>query len=176
MSLIPFLIFIAVLLIYPAVQRKIQVRLWHLWNGDTTEFQAYVIPVPMGWVARHERETVGLLEVGTYLTRDEFGSMIVFSKGQTPKNMGLASSLNEQSVLSQGAQILDRQTIEFDAEKADCIVSNALTKGLPVPNDIVAITCESTADLSIRFNGSKGNVDTFLSVVSQIRKHNGGQN
>lgn len=170
-SSISFLIFVAVLLIYPALQRKIQVGLWHLWNGNTTRLQEYDIPVPMSWVARPERETVGLIEVGTNHTRDLVPPIISISKGL--KDLNLASFLNEQSLMSQDAYVYDRRTIEFDGERADCIISDALVHKLPAPGDkAISITCESTAGLSIQFHGDQENIDTFFSVVSQIRRHN----
>jgi len=46
-----FLIFVAMLLIYPATERKVQTGIWHLWNGDTIRFQEYDINVPTNWVA-----------------------------------------------------------------------------------------------------------------------------
>lgn len=161
--------FMAVLLIYPMLQQKIQVGLWHLWNGNTTRLQEYDIPVPMNWVARPERESVGLIGIGTKHSRD-IVPIIVISKGL--KDLNLASLLNEESLRSHDAQIFYRRTIEFDNEKADCIVSNALVHKLPIPNDkIISINCESTAGLSINFNGDQENIDTVFSIVSQIQKH-----
>lgn len=171
-NLIFFLVFIAALLVYPAVQRKIQVQLWHLWNGNETKLQEYEIPVPMRWIADQTIPgTVALVEVGTHRTRGSFTSTIVVSKTGARKDVNSGSPWTEQSLTLQGAQVLDRQTIGFDGEKADCIISNALTHRRHVPDDkIISIECESTAGLSISFNGHNEHVDTFFSVVSQIRK------
>lgn len=175
-SSIPFLIFIAVLLIYPALQRKIQIGLWHLWNGNTIQLQEYDIPVPMRWIAHSNGGNISLFEYGTYHTRAEFASLVIVrSKSGASKDMSLLSTLHEQWLTSQGAQIFYRRTIDFDGEKADCIVSNYSIHRLQVPSDtVVSVNCESTTALSFGFDGDKKDVDTFFSIVSQIRKHNNG--
>lgn len=167
------LVFMFVLLVYPALQRRLQAQLWHWWNGDTTQLEQYDIPVPAGWVAHQTAPgTRTLLEVETYPSLGEFRSTVFVSKGGFPKDVDIGSSLNEEALRSRGAQILDRRTVEFDGEKAHCLVSNALIHRLDVPSDmIISIECVSTAGLSITFNGDKKNIDTFFEVVSQMRKH-----
>lgn len=188
-SSLPLLIFIGVVLIYPALQRQIRVGLWHLWNGNTTRLQEYDIPVPMSWIADQPAGgTVALVEIGTDHTRDLVDPVIFMEKTTAPQDLNFASTLkafqnasHEQFLESEGVQIFERRTIEFDAEKADCIVSNeyigrSIKEGLPIPIDkVISITCEST-DLSIHFTGNKEYVDTFFSIVSQIRKHKDRQN
>lgn len=169
------LMFIAALLIYPALQRKIQVQLWHLWNGNKTQLQEHEIPVPMSWIANQTIPgTVALIEVGTHRSRDSFTPIIVVSKIGAPKDMNAISSWTEPSLRSQGAQVLDRKTIDFDGGKADCIVSNALIYRHHDPGDkIISIECASTAGLSMNFNGDKEHIDTVFSVLSQIRQDKG---
>ena len=143
-----------------------------MWNGSTIQFQEYDVPIPMGWVAnKSEVGTIAILEMGTHRWRDELVSSInIRSSGS--KDMSFLSALHEQWLRSEGAQIFDRRTIDLDGEKADCIVSNALVHKLPIPNDkIISINCESTAGLSINFNGDQENIDTVFSIVSQIQKH-----
>jgi hypothetical protein len=173
------LIFIAVLLIYPAVEQKIKLGLWHLWNGNTVRLHGYEIPVPTNWIADHTGAgDVILFAAGTILGQDQVSSMIFISQGPASEDMDMASSIYERSLESWGAQIFERRTVEFDGGKADCIVSNefmsiASRHGPPISfNGVMSVRCVTTARISLDFNGDKENMDTFFSIVLQMRKAN----
>lgn len=171
-GLIPFLIFIAVMLIYPAFELQIQLGLWHLWHGNTIRFQIYDIPVPASWFANQSIESsVDLVEAGHYRTRNELASVIaILSSGST--DITARSDLNEQWLRSDGKRIFDRRIIEFGDEKADCIVSDGIVPQNLNPGDkYISIQCQSAA-LFIIFTGDKQYSGTFFSVVSQINRQN----
>ena len=65
------------------------------------------------------------------------------------------------------AQIFDRRTVDVDGEPANCIANQP-----PTPGDSnILMTCETEAGLLIVGHIDAQNIDTFYSVVSQMRKH-----
>jgi len=170
-----FLIFVAMLLIYPATERKVQTGIWHLWNGDTIRFQEYDINVPTNWVAvTDDPKHIGLVDVKRSYWRDQLHPTIVFFKTFPLQGevKDMTSKFHDEYLKSINAQVFDHRTVDLDGEQIDCEASNVLVSQLPVPNEsIITITCESTTGLNIISSGNRQNLDTFFSVVSQIRKH-----
>jgi hypothetical protein len=170
-----FLALAAVLLIYPAVDLKIQAGIWHLWYGDEIRLHQWVIPIPKGWIAENSQGggIISLAEVGTYHRRGENLPPIVVSD-IVIKDRDFASCLREEYFKSIHATVFDRRTVDIDGEEADCDVTNSLVSELPHAGDsIVTVQCESaTGGISITSTGDKENVDNFFSFVSQIRKEN----
>lgn len=168
----------AALLIYPAIDLKIQTSLWHLWNGDTVPFHGYDIPIPTNWVAETDDRHVLMLEVTRSYWRGQLHRTIVISQRvPLPTDawvQGEQLKFHEKYLKSINAQIFDRRTVDIDGEQADCETTNELVSQLPVRSDsIITIDCKSaTAGISIDSIGDKQNVDEFFSFVSQIRKHN----
>jgi len=164
----------AALLIYPAIERKIQASIWHLWNGDIVRFQGYDIPVLTNWIAETDDRHVAMLDVTRSYWRGQLHPTIVISKQvPLPKDAWAQEArleFEEQYLKSINAQVFDRRTVDIDGEQADCEATNEL---LPVPsNSIITIKCNLANGLLIMSYGDKQTLDTFFSIVSQIRKHN----
>ena len=97
---------------------------------------------------------------------------IYFSRMPALIDRDLDLRLREESIKLVDAEVFERRTIDIDGDEADCIASNLLVSQLPVPSDsLITITCQSRRDLHIMSNGNKENIDTFFSIVSQMRKH-----
>lgn len=171
------LIFLAALLIYPAIDLKIRTGIWHLWNGDTVRFEGYDIPVQTNWVAETDDRQVAMLDVTRSYWRGQLHPTIVISRRvPLPKDAWTQKALlefQEKYLKSINAQVFDRRTVDIDGEQVDCEATNDLLGKPPVPSAMnIRVECNSANGLSIMSYGDKQDLDTFFSIVSQIRKHN----
>lgn len=139
---------------------------WHIFHGNSIQFQSWEVPVPWGWRALAQPGFIVLLKVARsdYRSSEVIVTTIRIPPGRTidPAKLKKAKIENE---LKSGRHFLSDRETQMDGEKGTCLTFASYGQA-----DDRRVTCDfPTHGLSVGYIGPEENTHYLDQIIVNIR-------
>jgi hypothetical protein len=167
-----------------AYRYPLAAKIWHWKHGYSTTMGNYEVPVPEHWLILGQN-SVALTMLNTSPTRlqrdGKFHTAAVIDifpfrdRTAEASRMDYWLSLKRQWFAREGVKSIEEKTLKLGDEPITCIGGRELNAILyDKPNhpetDIISLDCMSERGLNILFVGEPSDLQSFYTLVSQIRR------
>jgi hypothetical protein len=166
-----------------AKRYQLAAKFWHWRHGNSMTMGNYEVPVPEHWFI-YDQNYVALTMMNSapILPRDhKFHTATVVTvfpfrhRVIGPNGLAFWLSLERQRLAREKVESVEETTLKFGDESITCIGGrelNAILRGSPnhLETDIVSRNCMSERGLNILFVGEPSDLQSFNTLVSQIRR------
>jgi len=169
--------------IYYRYRYQLTAKIWHWKNGYSTTMGDYEVPVPEHWlITDQDFAAFTLMNSAPNIPRDaKFHTTAVITvfpfrqRGIGPDGVVFWLSHQRQWLAGDKVESVEEKTLKFGDESITCIGGRQLSATLrSSPNHletvIISLNCMSERGLNILFVGEPSDLQSFYTVVSQIRR------
>jgi len=140
---------------------------WHVRFGDSTTFHGWRIPVPRGWYAATRNDLLIIQKTTRFYDSDDAPTI-------TPDILSPGKPVDPERLKQASIQVISRQGYLFQEERPFRIGTDSgycLHFTADKDRKHIHIICDSlSAQLSVGYFGPNSAIQTFYSVVGQIKR------
>ena len=140
---------------------------WHIRFGDSTSFHGWRVPVPKGWFALARNDYLIVQKTTRFYDREDGPTII-------PDVLNASKAVDVDAFRKASIRVISKQGYVFQEERPIQIGTDSgycLHFTNADDQKKIHISCDSlAAQLSVGFFGPRSEIQTFYSVVGQMRR------